>query len=450
MLRGHTEIVAGVEVTFENVRIFFERQLEEYDLSDEQLLMQNLSELDNSLDRLENLAVKGTYFANIHIRVLARKQLRIVSSLDEAHFTITIEPVLRSKRKLINRLKEKHLVQSVEDVRKSIQGTSILILKGGGIKGLAFVGALQVLEKYGYQFDTFVGTSAGAITATLLAGGLSSTDLEELLRKTQFNEFLDAGFLGACWNLVSKGGLFPGEKIQLWIEEVLKSKIEKAQQITLSDLTPNRAVLFAADNNQGPIQLDSTSSYKDLPAAFAARCSMSLPYIFTTVHIGGNKVIDGGILANFPLEAFFARENTTRDNFIGIYLGNKNVKRKPATLIGYILNIIFDRGEKRIIDDFKDNIITIDPTPIGTLDFYLSKEEKNFLFYEGVACATKFLSKFDSEMAAEAQQTREVADEARASAIIVRNKRRLMLKIKSLSIIATIFLIIFLLNILFN
>jgi predicted acylesterase/phospholipase RssA len=49
-----------------------------------------------------------------------------------------------------------------------------LIMKGGGAKGLAYVGALQVLEQYGYKFTWFVGTSAGAITAVLLAAGYTA------------------------------------------------------------------------------------------------------------------------------------------------------------------------------------------------------------------------------------------------------------------------------------
>src|SRR5262249_28942010 len=46
---------------------------------------------------------------------------------------------------------------------------NILVMKGGGVKGIAYVGALETLEKYGYHFNHFVRTSAGAISAALLA-----------------------------------------------------------------------------------------------------------------------------------------------------------------------------------------------------------------------------------------------------------------------------------------
>ena len=55
-----------------------------------------------------------------------------------------------------------------------------LILKGGGIKGIAFVGALKELRAH-YDFNWYAGTSAGAITAILLASGYTVGQLEKLV-----------------------------------------------------------------------------------------------------------------------------------------------------------------------------------------------------------------------------------------------------------------------------
>jgi predicted acylesterase/phospholipase RssA len=46
-----------------------------------------------------------------------------------------------------------------------------LVFEGGGAKGTAFVGALEVLHQQGHTWRRLVGTSAGAITATLCAAG---------------------------------------------------------------------------------------------------------------------------------------------------------------------------------------------------------------------------------------------------------------------------------------
>jgi len=54
--------------------------------------------------------------------------------------------------------------------------TVALIMKGGSVKGLAYIGAPRELEKY-YDFDWFIGTSADAIAAVLLAAGYSAEHL---------------------------------------------------------------------------------------------------------------------------------------------------------------------------------------------------------------------------------------------------------------------------------
>ena len=55
-----------------------------------------------------------------------------------------------------------------------------LVMKGGGIKGLAYVGAIEILEKF-YNFTWYTGTSAGAITAILLGSGYNHEELQKIL-----------------------------------------------------------------------------------------------------------------------------------------------------------------------------------------------------------------------------------------------------------------------------
>ncbi len=71
-----------------------------------------------------------------------------------------------------------------------------MVFEGGGAKGMAFVGALQVLEENKIRFDRLLGTSAGAITATLLAAGYNSQEMlmalnEEVDGKPIFTTFME-------------------------------------------------------------------------------------------------------------------------------------------------------------------------------------------------------------------------------------------------------------------
>ena len=78
-----------------------------------------------------------------------------------------------------------------------------LIMKGGGIKGLAYVGAIEVLEKH-FDFNWFAGTSAGAVSAVLLASGYTTSELKDILQDKDFNDFKDAHFFRKIWNFITK------------------------------------------------------------------------------------------------------------------------------------------------------------------------------------------------------------------------------------------------------
>jgi NTE family protein len=98
-------------------------------------------------------------------------------------------------------------------------------MKGGGVKGIAYVGALQVLEEYGYHFDHFVGTSAGAISAALLAVGYSPKELGEILAKTDFREFKDGWLPLSLPLLPFRKGLYRGETFRIWLENYLRADV---------------------------------------------------------------------------------------------------------------------------------------------------------------------------------------------------------------------------------
>ena len=74
-----------------------------------------------------------------------------------------------------------------------------LVFEGGGAKGAAFVGALEVLAAAGHKHRRLIGTSAGAITATLLGAGYSAAELLQATSETLpgttdpvFTTFMDA------------------------------------------------------------------------------------------------------------------------------------------------------------------------------------------------------------------------------------------------------------------
>ena len=68
-----------------------------------------------------------------------------------------------------------------------------LVFEGGGVKGIAYVGAMNVLEKEEIlkNIVRVGGTSAGSINAVLFAAGFSNQEMLKVLNKLDFNDFND-------------------------------------------------------------------------------------------------------------------------------------------------------------------------------------------------------------------------------------------------------------------
>ena len=71
-----------------------------------------------------------------------------------------------------------------------------MVFEGGGAKGMVFVGAMQEFEARGHTHDRLLGTSAGAITASLLAAGYSSTEMLNALAEKKDGRSVFSDFMG--------------------------------------------------------------------------------------------------------------------------------------------------------------------------------------------------------------------------------------------------------------
>jgi len=261
-----------------------------------------------------------------------------------------------------------------------------IVMKGGGIKGLAFAGALIELEKY-FSFNIFAGTSAGAIAAILLGAGYRPSELLEILQNKDFSDFKDAGLLQFLYNLPVKKGLYPGDEVEAWLNKLLEKYIKKTgSEIQMSDLI-TRTIVYATRQPEGILVFDSNGDRKTQIASFAARCSMSIPYFFIPKTIDGIKVFDGGFGNNFPLKTFI--DQNQNKPFIGLYLKSKY--SKYSSVIKQLVNISTDSDERQIVERYKANIVEIDPSPIKTTQFNLSKKKKEFLVLTGRVAALQFL-----------------------------------------------------------
>src|SRR3954447_23721463 len=69
-----------------------------------------------------------------------------------------------------------------------------LVFEGGGVKGIGLAGAFAALSDRHWAPKSVAGTSAGAITAALVAAGFSSDELDVILREIPFDKFKDTAW----------------------------------------------------------------------------------------------------------------------------------------------------------------------------------------------------------------------------------------------------------------
>lgn len=235
-----------------------------------------------------------------------------------------------------------------------------VVFEGGGAKGSAFVGALGALEAAGHGMRRLIGTSAGAITATLVAAGYSPEEMlaavnEKVGGKPRFATFMDhpraADFTPAqrdssdtfralqtvhlpvvagdallrllldtpvyptLFSVVECGGVFAGQAFVAWLTEKLAAKGIMATD-TLATFFQKKQVdlsVVASDTADMEMLVLNHRTAPEVPVVWAVRMSMSIPMVWREVvwqaswgsYMGrsktGNTIVDGGVLSNFPI-----------------------------------------------------------------------------------------------------------------------------------------------------
>jgi NTE family protein len=198
-----------------------------------------------------------------------------------------------------------------------------LVFEGGGVKGIAYAGALSVLESKGILQDItrVAGTSAGAITATLVAVGCSAKDVLDIVGGTPFRDFMDANF-GLIRNtdrLLHDYGWYKGDTFAQWIQKILDAHGGK-MDLTFGELrklvqnnpgSKRKELLVVGSNISAEIpQVFSADTTPDMPIWRAVRISMSIPLFFAAVKDDAKHSIfvDGGVTWNYPVDVFDDRK----------------------------------------------------------------------------------------------------------------------------------------------
>ncbi|XP_071790966.1 uncharacterized protein [Asterias amurensis] len=190
-----------------------------------------------------------------------------------------------------------------------------IVFEGGGNKGLAYAGSVRVLEEIGVwdQVKRIAGTSAGAMTAGLLAVGYNSYDLEAFLKQPDLEKiFLDArfGVLSVLPNFLKRFGWHPGNKLYSWFGKMIQKKTGNPDSTfeEVYNLFGKELCICVTNVNFLDCYYCHVKTTPDLPVRMAMRMSGSIPGVFCTVKNTlssfPDHYIDGGLLVNYPIHAF--------------------------------------------------------------------------------------------------------------------------------------------------
>jgi NTE family protein len=295
-----------------------------------------------------------------------------------------------------------------------------LVIEGGGIKGVLFAGAVEVLEAAGLRPVRLAGTSAGAIVAALLAAGYTAAELRAILLDLDFSIFLDGGWYRHA-RLWPRGGLHPGRKFRAWLGDLLAAKgIRRFGEIRYFDGPEGRDCplqVVASDVTRGRMAVLpwDLEEYGLLPHWFgvadAVRASMSIPYLFDPVELpspdGSSTLVDGGLLSNYPIGLFDDHPRPT----IGLRSvgpGDPGTIRhpvrwwnRPADLLRAMAYTATEFHDARHVrDETWVRTILLPNLGVSPIAFGLDRPAKEALYESGRSAARAFLDRGGLDAAA--------------------------------------------------
>lgn len=298
------------------------------------------------------------------------------------------------------------------------------VFEGGGVKGLAFVGALRCFDDAGIRMRKVAGTSAGAITAASVAAGLGMDELETSLGGFDFASLLSRktrswwpfwggssmsglGMASTIVGLVLSGttGRYSSGPLLDWVTALLKGRLDtfaaaqsgaewheqRDLRVVVTDISageirvlPNDLALYQADR-------------ETFSVAEAVRLSMSIPFFFEPGRLGDSVVVDGGVLSSFPLWMYDKPAGVVpMCPTIGFMVSDRSSGygdiETAADMVGALVGTMALAADRKYARDHDQHrIVRIDTLGVEATRFTLDDATKTALYRSGYAAAKHFL-----------------------------------------------------------
>ncbi len=301
-----------------------------------------------------------------------------------------------------------------------------LTLEGGGVKGIAYGGAVKVLEEKGVldEITMFAGASAGSSGAAFLAMRFTAAELAEATVNTPWKDFMD-GSANPIFNfnrLFAHFGYYKGDALENHLNKLFEEKTN-IKDITFKQVHETFGTWLKipiTNVSQRSITWLDHTSHPELKVAHACRMSSTLPLFYEAQQFEGDWVIDGGLLNNLPARAFKEELNPGEvcmalnlmsDNERDGFKDAADIRKPDCTCVscgccafcpcvhsdlhkfsGLIFETLFANAQKNDNDDLPDwcHLINIPTGTISASKFNLSNAERDQLSQSGAAALGEY------------------------------------------------------------
>lgn len=279
--------------------------------------------------------------------------------------------------------------------RRKIINKKILILSGGGVKGIAHIGALKALSENHIldTIETFVGSSIGAIVCALYVIGITPDEMFDFIKAFDLSKIKSVHM----FDFIQKYGFDNGIKLEFLLYNLFQLKDNKFD-ITFKELfekTKKKLIITTTCVNDKKVRYLSHETSPDMPIIIALRMSTCIPLFYTPVNHQNMLYIDGGCIDNYPINLF----NDRLEEVIGIYLTDiRSICQKIDNLESYLFNVIqclMEGVTFNSVKGYEKYTISVKLDQVNIANFKIDIDKKIMTYKAGYDAVINYLNEFE-------------------------------------------------------
>jgi len=231
-----------------------------------------------------------------------------------------------------------------------------LVLSGGGVSGLAGIGAIHQLFETNIlkieNIKSIYGTSVGSIIGLFICFhklGVSNEVIKDYIIKRPFHETYKIN-MNQILNIYDSKGVYDRNSAFILFKPFFQT-IELSTEVTMKELyqlTSIELFFYTVEINQFVLKELSHITTPDLPVIDAIYMSSTLPLIMSPLIRNNECFIDGGILCNYPIQECLKNESLQNDGekeILGINYNYNTFKKitmvnEKTNVVDYIITIL--------------------------------------------------------------------------------------------------------------